>query len=211
MITKVCEICGKSFSVKPYRENTARFCSKVCGGKWHMTYRIMRGPDLRGNTYRKGMRPTNAFTSEQVRGRNSPCWKEGESFTCEHCGKSFRVKPWIIRQSGKPRFCSRACFCASGVFRGERSPTWVGGPQTYRGRSWRKARLLAVEHDQGTCQRCGKNLGQSISVHHIQPFREFATEQEANVLENLICLCQSCHRKQENHISAIEQQDVAGQ
>jgi hypothetical protein len=197
MITKVCEVCGKEFSVKPYRAKTARFCSFACGGKWHMTHRVMRGPDMRGNTYRKGLRPTNAFTSERVRGSNNPRWVQGETFVCEHCGQSFTRKPWLVRQNGTPRFCSSKCFRASGTFRGERSPTWVGGPKTYRGRGWRKARLLAVERDKGTCQRCGKVLGDSIPVHHKRPFREFATAEEANALDNLICLCQSCHMKRE--------------
>lgn len=198
MITKTCEICGKQFEVKPYRTG-ARFCSFECSGKWHMQNRVMRGPDLHGNMLRKGLRPTNAFTSEQVRGPNSPSWKVGIEFICENCGKKFTRKPWEIRQNGKPRFCSRECFCKSGVFSAEKSPVWVGGPKTYRGRNWRKARLAAIERDNGTCQRCKKVIGKSIPVHHIQPYREFETSEAANSLDNLTCLCQHCHMQQERH------------
>lgn len=196
-ITISCEVCNKTFTVKPYRAKTARFCSRQCGGKWHMANREMPRAHLSGNQHRKGKRPTNAFTSEQVSGKANAKWVAGERFECEFCNKSFFVKPWIIRQNGSPRFCSRECFRESGTFLGEKSPNWVGGPQTYRGRSWQKARSLVVKRDNGACQRCGRVVGDSISVHHIRPFREFASEAEANAMDNLICLCQSCHMKVE--------------
>ena len=49
---------------------------------------------------------------------------------CEHCGKEYQS---LAYPSGKPRgkFCSRACcadaFKASGVFKGENNPRWLGG------------------------------------------------------------------------------------
>lgn len=33
MVTKVCPICGKEFEVYPYREKTAKYCSKKCQNK----------------------------------------------------------------------------------------------------------------------------------------------------------------------------------
>jgi hypothetical protein len=153
-----------------------------------------------GNTFRAGKRPANAFASG-VCGSDHPSWVPGQTFVCEHCGKSFAVKPWEVRQKMRngsgPRFCGRACFLASGTFRGERSATWVGGPKTYRGRGWKAARLLAVERDGGRCADCGRLIGASIPVHHIKPFREFASAAKANALDNLTCLCQQCHMKAE--------------
>ena len=61
MITKICEICGGAFQVKPYRDETARFCSQQCGGKWHMSVRTMSSQHKIGNKYRSGTRPANAF------------------------------------------------------------------------------------------------------------------------------------------------------
>jgi 5-methylcytosine-specific restriction protein A len=78
---------------------------------------------------------------------------------------------------------------------GEKSPFWVGGETTYRGKGWVEARLSAVERDKGVCQSCGKVVGRSISVHHIKPFRLFDNIKDANALDNLICLCQSCHMR----------------
>jgi hypothetical protein len=66
MVEKLCEICGSAFSVKPYREKTARFCSRSCRAKWvsslpHACGRGTKRPWMQGNTFRAGLRPTNAF------------------------------------------------------------------------------------------------------------------------------------------------------
>lgn len=197
MIDKTCEVCGKEFQVKNYRKDTARFCSQACGGKWHLQNRVMRGPSLVGNKLRQGLRPTNAFTSEQVKGENNPKWVTPQTVTCQQCGGEIVAKPWYIRQRAKYKkiFCSQECFHAHNS--GENHWGYLGGPMTYRGRDWLEARKKAVERDRGTCQRCGKVVGDSISVHHVIPFREFADTQTANALDNLTCLCQSCHMKVE--------------
>ena len=199
MITKTCEICGGSFQVKPYRASKARFCSQACGGKWHMSVRKMPNDHKIGNAWRKGLRPANAFTSEQARTINLV---HGETHKCAKCGALFEIKPWLARQNitkSGLRFCSKSCHSAymAANLSGESSPHWVGGITTYRGKGWSVARAAAVERDGGTCQDCGRHIGRSIPVHHIRPFRLFQTAAEANRLENLVCLCQSCHMKAE--------------
>jgi len=195
MIDKTCEICGTTFKVRAYRAKTARFCGQSCGGKWHLANRKMTNPNMVGNTLRKGLRPSNAFTSEQVRGDKNAKWVEGIVFKCKHCAGDFNVKPWIARQN-KPIFCSQECNKKHNV--GPNHCGYLGGPKTYRGRSWTKARLVAVERDGGICQACNKDVGVSIPVHHIIPYRNFSSEHEANQIDNLVCLCQSCHMKREH-------------
>lgn len=198
MIDKTCEVCGAAFQVKPYREKTARFCSRSCGSSWHATTRLNKGPGSKpwavGNKWRQGKRPANAFTSEQVSGEGNHKWVEPVSLSCEQCGQSYDLKPWVVRQNN-PRFCSQECAKAHNS--GPNHWGYVGGPNTYRGRSWLKQRLVAVERDKGVCQDCGKDVGRSIPVHHIKPYRDFSCEHEANHPDNLICLCQSCHMKRE--------------
>ena len=198
MITKQCEECNKDFQVKPYRKETARFCSFQCGGAWHQRTRVLRNPNLRGNKHRQGLRPTNAFTSEQVLGENNPRWVESIKLICDFCKNEFELKPWELasrKSKSGLHFCTNKCCKSYRV--GPRHPGYRGGPKTYRGRGWLAARKLAVERDKGTCQQCGKIIGDSIPVHHIIPFREFATAEEANRVENLVCYCQSCHMKNE--------------
>ena len=202
MVEKSCEICSAPFTVKPYRASKARFCSFACGGKWHMQTRVMPSDHKAGNKWRAGLRPANAFTSEQAREMNK---RPPVICTCAECGSEFEEKPWIVRQnyskSGR-RFCSRACFITySGhSLKGEKSPQWVGGITTYRGKGWLEQRALAIKRDRGSCQRCAKVVGASIPVHHIKPFRLFATAAAANDLTNLQCLCQPCHMKVERGI-----------
>lgn len=199
MITKTCEVCGASFDVKPYRKDSARFCSQACGGKWHMSSRSMPNDHKIGNNWRKGKRPANAFTSEQARLMNLV---EGELHQCANCSASFRIKPWIARQNTTKsglRFCSKKCHSEhmASHASGENSHLWVGGITTYRGKGWLAARKAAVKRDDGTCKLCKKVVGDSIPVHHIKPFRQFDSAEAANKLENLVCLCQSCHMKTE--------------
>ena len=111
---------------------------------------------------------------------------------CLICNKEFPglKKDWIG--------CSKKCRKIGSS--GENSPRWIGGPTTYRGRGWLIERENVVKRDNGICQCCGKNVGNSIPVHHIKPFRLFETAKEANDIDNLICLCQSCHMKTENSV-----------
>lgn len=191
-----CEVCGENFTVPPYRAKTARFCSQKCGGKWHCTNRLV-GNDksyMAGNRYAKGRRPVNAFTPAQVKGEKNHKWVAAVTITCEFCHKPFPLKPHAAK--GR-RFCSRSCFTQSGAFAGEKSPCYVGGKNSRRGRSWRRIRLQIVGAQNGKCADCPKHLGLSLPVHHIKPWREFDSEAEANKLSNLVGLCQSCHMRRE--------------
>jgi len=197
-ITKVCEICGIEFT-KRNNGNPHRFCSRSCGGKWHMANRKIVGPSWIGNKLRVGLAPPNKGKPSPMRGKKI---KKRIKFNCSQCRDPFEIVPWIVKQnismSGK-RFCSKNCHSQymKEYESGENSPSWVGGPKTYRGRSWRNARKEAVKRDGGTCQDCGKYKGNSIPVHHIVPFRDFDSEKEANQLNNLVCLCQPCHMYRE--------------
>ena len=165
-----------------------------------MSNRSMPNDHKIGNKWREGLRPANAFTSEQAKAINAV---EKESFVCAHCGNNFEVVPWIVRQNKTKsglRFCSKSCHSAHMAINcsGDKSTQWVGGPTTYRGRGWIDARAAAVLRDGGQCQDCGKIVGDSIPVHHIKPYRFFSSPEEANVISNLVCLCQSCHMKAEH-------------
>lgn len=63
MIEKKCIMCGKTFSVRNYRKETARFCSKSCCAKYNYQKFLSKADQTHkiGNQYRKGKRPTNAF------------------------------------------------------------------------------------------------------------------------------------------------------
>ncbi len=114
---------------------------------------------------------------------------------CEQCGKEITTD----KRTGR-RFCDLVCFgkwmSANNV--GQNHPNWKGGYVPYYGPNWRNQRRNARRRDNYTCQRCGiseAELGKHLDVHHIHRFGDFGPDryQEANCIENLISLCNTCH------------------
>jgi len=99
-------------------------------------------------------------------------------------------------------------------FSGEHSHLWKGGYEDYYGPSWYRQRRKALQRDQARCQECGvteakhvRQNGRGLHVHHIDPFRTFDDSRKANELENLICLCTSCHARVEAQIQVRETEE----
>ena len=83
------------------------------------------------------------------------------------------------------------------------NPRWRGGGVVYQwyGQSWRRQSDRARQRDNHTCQVCGiseADLGYKLRVHHIKPFSSFNSVKQANRLNNLISLCESCHKTIDN-------------
>lgn len=171
----VCEQCGDKFRVPPYREETARFCSKECLEKWK---------------------------SENWQGKNSPHYQgKKEERTCKVCGKEFTIpEAWLRKDNTTGEFCSREC--KDEWFSGENSPNWEGGTSFLPyPPEWEEKRKEALERDGYKCQKCGKTQkehmeehGRSLFVHHIDGNKMNSS------LRNLITLCLSCHTEIENQL-----------
>lgn len=147
--------------------------------------------------------------ADGVRTCSEPCRRELVSRskgslgtgTCEGCGAEYRVSRYHLR-AGR-RFCGDICrlaWWATQTPAGEDNPLWTGGAPEYYGPSWRAARRAAWERDNESCTACGRTseeLGQRPIVHHVVPFKSFGVEEHerANQLDNLVCLCRSCHMK----------------
>jgi DEAD/DEAH box helicase domain-containing protein len=77
---------------------------------------------------------------------------------------------------------------------------WSNAPNNY-GPGWNTIRQRVRERDGYRCQSCGVlESGREHDVHHKIPFRTFPSPQEANQLNNLVTLCQSCHRRVETAV-----------
>jgi DNA-binding CsgD family transcriptional regulator len=91
---------------------------------------------------------------------------------------------------------------------GSDSPHWKGGTVKNYGPNYLEQREKALRRDGYRCVVCGitneghkQTFGRALSCHHIKPIREYKDEYEApewwekaNVLENLVTLCDSHHR-----------------
>ena len=77
---------------------------------------------------------------------------------------------------------------------------WNSAPNYY-GANWPVQREAARARDGYRCQFCGLPEGdRSHHVHHLKPFRAFASAEAANRLENLVTLCPNCHARAENAV-----------
>jgi DEAD/DEAH box helicase domain-containing protein len=75
---------------------------------------------------------------------------------------------------------------------------WNHTPNQY-GPTWKRTRETILIRDHYACQVCGITDPQN-HVHHLKPLRNFRSFFEANQPENLITLCDHCHRKAEQKV-----------
>ena len=77
---------------------------------------------------------------------------------------------------------------------------WNSDPNEY-GTDWEAIRKRVINRDGDRCQVCGISAHlQPLHVHHIKPFRSFASRETANQLQNLVTLCPTCHRQAETAV-----------
>jgi hypothetical protein len=176
-----CLYCGVDYSVIRSRELSSKFCSMSCAAKYR--------------------------TSK----------KQKHFAICTKCSKEFTLRKCRIDNADN-NFCSVECmglfYSEEKLFSGENSPTWGGG-KIYRGDDWNKQRKACMFRDGYSCADCGISeaehieiTGNELSVHHIIPFVMFKSHKEANKLDNLITVCESCHRKRhtgDNHPSRFKE------
>ena len=85
---------------------------------------------------------------------------------------------------------------------------WNSDPVDY-GADWQAISLLIRQRDGFSCVNCGsKEDKQHFHVHHIRPVRAFRNLAEANMPENLVCLCPRCHYLAEQRVRM--QSGIAG-
>jgi len=183
-VIKICETCSNEFTVYQARSK-ARFCSWTCRAS-----RPKRICVICGNAFY----PKPSYTQP----------------TCSHeCG----YKLAGLGRAGKPRPPYVAKKVSDGLkryYNGDPSRHWnyQGGISHFHGRGngWNTIKKIARERDNYTCQICGVTegkLGKRLAVHHRIPYHNFSTPSEANALDNLICVCQSCHMKLEHGTVAL--------
>ena len=192
-VTVACEVCGAKRDIPAYRARAGkgRWCSAVCRGRAMVAVMNAKRPSPK------------EYAKPPIRhGAENNKWKGGGStYTCKQCGQQFKRETYRMKSgSGHTGdYCSKACRDEYRQLHesGAQSPFWVGGPKTYRGRNWLRARAVVVADQSGACADCGRIVGDSLPVHHIRPYREFGSYAQANERSNLVGLCQSCHMKRE--------------
>ena len=152
-----------------------------------------------GSTF-KGNEATRFCSRKCMPSRHNPTLIE---VRCPQCHQLRLVK--LRGYKGKNVKCRN---CTSDSQSGSSSPNWRGGHKHWSsgrfgkdkdGLSWKTQRRLAWERDDYVCQHCQhchEKKNRKPDVHHIVPWMS----SHSHALGNLICLCQSCHLKEEAKI-----------
>lgn len=197
--TKTCEWCNKKFEID-YTSKKNRFCSQECREQnqlqtqvKHKYYCQQCGKEI---LYKNRTYPRKYCDNCYITARAKTQTKRLET-NCSYCGEKLLIIPAIYKQH-KNHFCDVNCMAKyyAEHYTGKNSPAWTGGKGHYEG-NWLNARKAARKRDEFKCQKCGiseSEYGKELSVHHIKSYKYFNDKFEANKLNNLICLCEPCHR-----------------
>jgi len=190
-----CEWCGKNFRRRNYRKDRKQYCSRQC-------YLEVKANSRKRNMItcavcgKKVWRPPSSVKRTKIQFCSAKCCNESRmrrvEIRCAFCGKP-RIKVMHQFKGTKRHFCSK--LCAYLGFSGENHPLWKGGKDLYYGPNWSRQSKKAVRRDK-MCMNC-KRRNCRLDAHHIIPFDHYGLENyvEANRMENLLTLCDSCHRK----------------
>lgn len=204
---KPCDICGVNI-INRYVNDKINKC-KDCAAKenakkgWTTIKCSYCGQEFERK--RSRVKDGNNFCDRKCRGLYD---RNREIRQCANCGIDVERKTSDFKRvddSSRDRkfiYCSVECMSEhyhnEKLFTGENNEMWKGGGDHYYGDNWRHQRKKARERDGHTCQHCGikeEDNSKQLSVHHIKPFRSFNGDyKSANQLDNLITLCEPCHR-----------------
>lgn len=198
-----CQVCGSDFSVKPYREDSAKYCSKSCQHKSLEKDFITKSCDGCGETF--DVKPSRSdtarfcsiecYNSERhkiVSGEDAPGWKGGRIIDthCKWCNNKFKI---YKSRENTARFCSPNCRHQYLSDKLSKSSTDIRRSAEYR--KWRRA----VKKRDGECVECGST--KNLHAHHIIPVGE--DESLATNIENGKTLCTRCHAEKHPEIAEL--------
>lgn len=187
--TKVdCENCGDTVRRKPSRIENCKniFCSTECKSDYERVDRLKKICEKCGDGF------TTPPWEDAIHCSND-CAKGTKIIDCEYCGDEYEVF-----RSAESSFCSKGCQheWQKENWTGENGPNWKGGWEKYYGAGWQEFRREIREYYNHTCQECGEECQHKHhDVHHIKPIREFDAVENAHFKQNVVLLCESCHKR----------------
>lgn len=190
--TNYCDHCGEKIPRKynPKRYLEREYCSPKCQADARVKERCTKTcPQCNGQF--DTLRENAKYCSDECADKAGVTSGVVE---CGNCGKEYTEYRHKIERD-------TACFCCEDCYRkwsrGSNSPHWKGGRNGYRGPNWDKQREKAIFRYGDQCAVCGDKS--KPQVHHMIPYREFESHEEANAIGNLIVLCPSHHIEADRH------------
>ena len=193
---KQCFNCGKEFQVREKRrKSTAKFCSIKCYAEARRG--IERKPELRRNCIVCGKRFLPIFIQRAKEGWGKYCsmacyTKARASDTkikCSYCGKEFIRKRYLLnKRKVKNYYCSTDC-----RNKANRGKNYDPKRIDYRDGQFNKL-AKKLRNEATECFDC-KKRAEIYRVHHKIPPWLFDNRKEAHERNNLVVLCDKCHKK----------------
>lgn len=200
--TAVCRQCGTTFQGYLHSRKSLTYCSVACDKAAKATLQTATCEQC-GKVFQGHLSPVRPILKYCSIACDKIAKQAQVPHTCPECGKSFTFYQSIPRV-----YCSKQCAGKHSIMIKNKPPKRPNARQRIvegnkRGANWMSQKRQARHRDKYTCQRClrtEQELGQTLHVHHVIPFRHFGLKRykEANSLRNLICLCNSCHGKTEH-------------
>ncbi|MBC6975720.1 HNH endonuclease [Bacillus sp. Xin] len=170
----ICFGCGKSFVGKRINQ---KFCSKKCQTKRYKLVCVICASEFYSD---KNVTKTCSHKCRWALNRSQLV-----GLICSYCEKSFSRPAYTVRDSKV--FCSKSC---NNKFFVELN---YGTTNKY-GKNWSRIREYMFEFYDFRCQKCLEKYDiNTLRLHHIIPFRFFESLDQANLMMNLLPLCDSCH------------------
>lgn len=209
-VSRNCKFCNKSFEYYPKNEKNRQYCSRKCRDEGIVDHskKDTFTCEWCKQQFNSWVYRPNRFCSSQCRSefaarQPKPREISGKvKLICNICNKPYETARFFAEQKNSS-FCSRTCKGKdkANKMKGENNPNWKGGfnPSEY-GPNWGEQSRKARKRDNYTCQICGYySRIRNLDVHHILPLITFNGDyKSSNQLNNLICLCRSCHKVVEN-------------
>jgi len=165
-----CEICDDEFKYYP-TEKSGLFCANcVEEEEWRTTPEVSSGKE------------NHRYNSIAI--------------NCSYCGDTNKIPQSEVSNKN---YCDMICYSKhrSEFQKGENNPNYKDGEykksEFYQG-NWERVKRNCKIRDNNTCKVCNSSE-KLIDVHHIKPVRLFDEPNNAHTMDNVICLCRSCHMK----------------
>ena len=192
MISLNCKKCKNVFMVKPYRKDTAQFCSKNCAytdeeraKKQSERIKLNPIPNSSKTLFIKGHEFIGKKENLNFKKGLVPWNKKPDVFiNCLQCNKKVKIKPAF---AGKQKFCSRIC---SDKNRNKGKTSEVRKLRSSK--EYQLWRIAVFTRDNWTCIWCGQRGGE-LNADHIKRFADYPGLRFD--INNGRTLCLSCHVK----------------
>ena len=210
-VSKVCEHCGKAFSVYKSEliknKNRGRFCSNKCKGD-HTKFtkerqsreivncefcnkemEVFSGRVKSGKMIFCSNKCYGRWRHETIIGDNHPGKKDKYKVVCKICGNERLVDGSVLNRDYPPKYCSKDCYwkdkIKTGITYGK-----------YCEKFNREFKNRVKEFFNNRCQLCGKQFSSGkngLCVHHVHYDKKSCCDN--TIPRKFVTLCNSCHSK----------------